>query len=173
MVDTLYSSNLTHHDNEVCNLLHSASHTLLSLLMKYYNDYDGYREVSESSNNLQFHNEYGLSLKVPKEWNVFGVIDLFIDKLQREHNSAILIIYSNSASYKTLLSVAGDRASYISWHEIFTARQLVHTDASQIKYVRSVISASDVVLFMSPPYHINEVIEQVRAFTDGCLILID
>lgn len=155
---------------ETVGVVDSFTHPLYDLLLSYYKDYHTYRELNEDLENNQFHIEHGLTIKVPSRWPLRGAIKHVVNSLGTEK---LLVIYSTSNVYRDMQKAIGDRAEYISWHEIFSAMRLTSSDATLMRRVRTKLSEASLTFFVDAPTSIMDVLDQVRGFSNGCLIVIE
>ena len=89
-----------------------------------------------------------------------------------ESKGGMLIVYSNSASYKEAFAILGDESWYISWHEIHTAMQISPSDPSYMRRARDLLSSSILTILIDLPSTFSDVLNQIRANSNGCLISI-
>jgi uncharacterized protein YegP (UPF0339 family) len=85
---------------------------------------------------------------------------------------AVLIIYSDTANYRQIYEVLGNNAQYMAWTEIYTAMHRATEDVRLIQHVKDVISNAQLTIFMNAKAAARDVIEQVKKFADGCLIIL-
>lgn len=151
---------------------------LPNILCSYFLESLNLREYNDDTSNLDFHRRYGLTLQVPEHWDVVSAATEVAALAHDAEGGAqsgrkkVLIIYSNSLSYKTAYASIGEIASYISWHEIHTAMQISVSDPSYMRRVRDLIGSSHLTILFDPPSSLPEVLNQIRAETPGCLIAI-
>lgn len=150
-------------------------HPLVELLLAHYRDSREWKEARSDLSPAAFNREFGLLIQGPSEWPYKEAVRKVCDEAISLGASSIGVIYGSTAEYDRLSKfLASDsrlkHLFYISWQEIYSAMQLVSNDARLLQTIRDRLTEADVVFFMGAPLPVVEIIEQVRAFCDGCLI---
>lgn len=144
-------------------------HPLKSLLDLYISEYENDREEHLDLSSLQFHRTRGLTLTIPQRWPLLEVLNSI---LEESSSSKVVMIFSTAAAYRELFNVFDDRVEYISWYEIFTGMQVASTDIRHIQRIKTILSQADLTFFIDPPSSLHNVTDQVRGYTENCLVVI-
>ncbi len=147
-------------------------HPLTQLLMKYCEEYPDCKDQHLDLPNQAFHQQFGLAIQVPSSWPVLESMKhvLEANSFQR---SKTAIIFSTIADYQNLHEAfGGDDIQYFSWHELFSGLHLANTDIRHIRKVKNMLTEASYVFFLDPPEAISTVLEHVRGFTNGCLVIL-
>lgn len=153
------------------------NHPMIQLLLAHYRDSVHWKEQRQDLSPASFNREFGLTIQGPSEWPYKEAIKAVTEAAieTRAHN--VVIIYGSTAQYDAIskfLESGGINTSYVSylsWQEIYSAMQLVNNDARLIQGIRDKLSEANLVFFVGAPVAVPEIIDQVRAFCDGCLII--
>lgn len=166
-------------------------HPLISLLKHYYDNWS----TDDDANTLLFQKQYGLSMDIPSNWPYIDGVTILTkcaldDLLNFEANKAVrdsstmirhrwdatsvVIIYPSCKIYSTIYERLGDQSSvkYISWHEIYVAMNTARDDNRELSRVRSMLSESQLTIFVGAPNGLPELADQVRKMCPGRLIII-
>lgn len=152
-------------------------HPMIQLLLSYYEDSLRWKEQRQDLSPAGFNRDYGLTIQGPSEWPYNEAIKALAESAIQQRAASVVIIYSSTSQYDGISKflekndVVTHKVSYLSWQEIYSAMQLVNNDARLIQGVRDRLSNASLVLFMGAPSGVPEVVDQVRAFCDGCLIV--
>ncbi len=163
-------------ETEAVTEIDDAGHPLVKLLLSHYQNFRQWKEARVDLSPAAFNREFGLLIQGPSEWPYTSAIRAVCDEAISLRASNIVIIYGSTAQYDKISKFLGasesrsNHVSYMSWQEIYSAMQLVANDARLIKTLRDRLASADVVFFMGAPLAVTEIIDQVRAFCDGCLI---
>jgi hypothetical protein len=148
-------------------------HPIIQLLVKHYRDFRKWKDARADLSPAAFNREFGLLIQGPAEWPYVDAVHQVCKQAITEGASSVDIIYGSTAQYDKISKTLYDSQNilfYMSWQEIYTAVQLVGNDARLLQTIRDKLSKADLVFFMGAPLAVTEIIEQVRAFCDGCLI---
>lgn len=143
---------------------------LFDLIKRYCEDYAVLRENNLDLSNVAFHRRYGLFLQVPASW---ALLEIAVSVLKSSEKPNNMVVFSSSSSYRYLYDTLpqDDTMQFLSWHEIFSAMHTASTDARYVQKIKLMLSSADLVLFVDPP-SITEVLDQVRGFVSGCLVVL-
>lgn len=146
---------------------------LQELIQYYWNNYPSLRDENQSLDNRQFHNKFGLVVKSPWEW-IPSVEKLWEGKSAPE---STIMIYPNSTVYSNLYNVfltkTEKNITYISWQEIYWAINTSSKDVRSMQNIKKMIMESDLVLVCCASQVDEDVIENIKTFTNGCLICLN
>lgn len=145
----------------------SISFALKNLIVEYCKAYPQLRQNNESLSNLDFNMECGLKIKVPKEWGPDAAIADVIKQFR-----GVLIIYTTALHYEELFEIAGDRAKYISWHEIYYAIYNKSRDVRPLQKVNRELD-TEVVVVSNTSNVDQETLCHIQTFATGCLICLE
>lgn len=154
-------------------------HPLIQLVRYYCENFPLVKREHEELDNLSFHRQYGLSIGIPSDWPYVETINETLqafETLSTASSRKYVIIYSSSSMYSQIssaLAVPPKMAdiSYHAWQEIYVAMDRASKDTREIKRFSLLLSAADVVFFCGAPSSIPEVLDQVRGFCEGCLVI--
>ncbi len=152
------------------------THPLVDVLKFYCKESQSDRDANEDLSNLDFHRKFGLHLHVPSSWPMLpSVVNLLMSVGGRDN---VVIIYPSTAVYTSMSDSINDCAvhmcsvNYFAWHELYVAMDRVNSDASGMMKFKMLLNNADLVVFLGAPSTICEILDQVRCFCDGCLILL-
>lgn len=151
------------------NFVIEDQHPFIKQMIFYYRQYDALREECQSLSSYSFQSQEGLRMDVPSSWPITQAIRATCDLVTK---GAVLIIYSDTANYRQIYEVLGNNAQYMAWTEIYTAMHRATEDVRLIQHVKDVISNAQLTIFMNAKAAARDVIEQVKKFADGCLIIL-
>jgi hypothetical protein len=163
-------------ENRLMKVQDMDEHPLIRLLLSHYQDSVYWKEVRADLSPAGFNREFGLTIQGPSEWPYHEAIKIVADEAIANKATSVVVIYGSTAQYDAISKVIDSeslvsRVSYLSWQEIYSAMQLVNNDARLIQIVRNRLAEANLVFFVGAPLGVSEVIDQVRAFCDGCLII--
>lgn len=151
-----------------------AKHALHELIGTYYDGFADLKEKHEDEGNLSFQQSYGLVVQAPKTW---PVIEVAVDALNLElhHSNYAMLIYSSTQIYQQVYHGLSDPDDvyYLSWHEIYVAMGRSSTDARELLEIKRKISSMRLIVFLGASSAYPEVVDQIRMFCSGCLILLN
>ena len=151
-------------------------HPLIELLVAHYQDSVRWKESRGDLSPAAFNREYGIVIQGPVRWPYLEAIKAVCNEAVNEGAANIVVIYGSTPQYDLISKGLGSDPSrdaflaYMSWQEIYSAMQLVNNDARLLQGIRETLTKADLVVFMGAPLAVTEVIDQVRALCDGCLI---
>lgn len=152
-------------------------HPMIRLLLAHYRDSLHWKEQRQDLSPAAFNREFGLMLQGPADWPYHEAIRAVTESAIESKAASVVIIYASTAQYDGIskfLEKGGINTSYVSylsWQEIYSAMQLVNNDARLIQGVRDRLREASLVIFVGAPIAVPEIIDQVRAYCDGCLII--
>lgn len=138
---------------------------IYDLLKKYIKESRQNREENLDLNNLMFHQKYGLVMQLPHNWS-YNLLKIIQDTTEKT-----LIIFPSTAKYRILYEEIGEALTYISWHEIYTGMQMTPSDVRYIQRAKAILADAELTFFLDPPL-LPELIDQVRGYTNGCLVVL-
>lgn len=144
----------------------ATNHPFIQVLVYYYQSYDALREKYQSLSNRLFQTEYGFHLHAPNDWPYMNAVHAVCNIAKGD----VLIIYSNANSYREYYEILGDRASYMSWQEIYTDMHRSSLDARDIQRKKGIISESEVTFFLDASGVDPDILGFVKNCADNCLI---
>ena len=142
-------------------------HPLTQLVELYCDEYPALREKYLDLPSLQFHRDFGLLVKAPETWPVYKAIEVAVNKFTNT-----IIIYSAASSYRDLYEKFGDDVKYFSWHEVYTGMMIARSDVRSVHRIKGLLAEARLTIFLDPPNALPEVIDQVRGFSNGCLMVL-
>lgn len=147
-------------------------HPLTKMIDLYCAQYPALRETNLELSSLAFHQLYGLTLQVPRTWDVLPAIKEVLENNEYlASREKIVVIFGSTGAYRKLHKVFEERVTYFSWHEIFTGMHIAPSDIRYIQRAKAMLDSSDLTLFIDPP-PVAEVMDQVRGQAAGALIII-
>lgn len=144
------------------------THPLTQLVKMYCSQYEVLREENLDLQPMMFHKRYGLSIHVPRTWDILSTIEQVVES---SVDSKIVIIFGSTDSYRKIYNVLQEKVQYFSWHEIFTG---IHTATTDVRYIarsKALLSDADITFFVDPP-SMPEVLDQVCGQTTRCLVIL-
>lgn len=148
-----------------------------ALLLHYYKEFWALKNSHEDESNLSFNQNYGLMVQPPKSYPVIeSVVDL-VYEAEREKGDSVVIIYPSTTVYREV----ADRVDklkvdtpvhFFSWQEIYVAMDRSAKDVRAIGSVKERLADAGLVIFLGASQSYPDVIDQVRSFCTGCLIVI-
>jgi hypothetical protein len=151
-------------------------HPLVELLVAHYRDFVKWKESRGDLSPAAFNREYGVLIQGPARWPYLEAVRAVCDEAVGSGATSVVVIYGSTPQYDSISKNLGkneDRAKhlfYMSWQEIHSAMMLVNNDARLLQEIRNRLTKADVVFFVGAPLAVTEMIDQVRAYCDGCLI---
>jgi hypothetical protein len=147
-------------------------HPFIELLVTYYQDFKRWKEAHSDLSPAAFNREYGLLVQGPIRWPYIEGVQAVCNRTL-PNSACVVVIYGSTAQYDKLSKRLNshENLSYISWQEIYSAMQLVRNDVRLLQGIRDRLSSADVVFFLGAPLAVQEVIDQVKALCDGCLMI--
>ncbi len=161
--------------------MESKVHSIVEMLKTHWSEFAEQKEEHADLDPLTFNRKYGLYIDPPSTWpTIEAVVSTCFGASPED---SVLIIYPTTQSYKDvskLFSWYSENAqashpsnvSFISWHEIFSAMSRVSEDARILKRIKERLVDANLVFFLGASEAISDVINQVRGYCDGCLIII-
>ncbi|KKN26816.1 hypothetical protein LCGC14_0870750 [marine sediment metagenome] len=145
-------------------------HPVQEIIQKYLSDFETYKSENEDLSNLTFHRTHGFSLGCPEGWPLYESLALICSQTE---NDDIVIIYPSTPVYDKISSYMDENQdiSYFAWQELFAAMQMVHEDTRYIKQLKNTLAKADLVIFLGSSTAAREVVSQVQASVNGCLLL--
>ncbi len=150
--------------------LQVVEHPLCEMLKLYCGQYNALREEHLDLQNLEFHRRYGLYLHVPASWPVLESMNYIV---RNSRISKTVVIFSSATSYRKVFDLLENDVKYCSWHEIFTAMQLASTDIRHVQRVKTMLNDAELIIFVDPPTSLTDLLDQVRNYATGCLVILD
>ncbi len=150
----------------------SADAILSNILCAYFRESLNLREYHEDISNLDFHRRFGLLMQVPEHWDIYSALSSLLLAMKELQKKQMLVIYSNSVCYKETFAVLDDNVTYISWHEIHTAMLVAASDPSFMRRIRELLNSVSITVLIDLPSTFSDILNQVRADSNGCLISI-
>lgn len=158
----------------------NVAHPLADLLIRYYQEFDEFKEEHQDEAPLAFNQSYGLYIDVPSAWPWLDAVRSVVSLAYQEGDEKVVIIYSSTRSYDELSDAFYDdpRVStrnpivYISWHEIYTAMHMASKDSRLFKALRDKISSANLCIFVGATNAPADVVDQIRGLVEGCLIIL-
>lgn len=158
------------------------SHPLDELLKRYIDDFKDFKKNNEELDNIAFHRNYGLQIDPPVKWNVPASMKVAAEHAIINGFQNFVVVYSTTEVYNRAStemnkiqcdgSLYKMRVNYFSWHEFYSAAGRASEDMTYIRYLRNQLMDAEVVFFMGASTALNDVVDQIRASTTGCLILL-
>jgi len=150
-------------------------HPLLELLLTYHDEFCNLKEENRDLDSYAFNRCYGLSISVPNNWPLYDSIKAVIKhsmESQFPKEPGVVVIYHSSTAYRSLYDVKYS-THYFAWQEFYVAMDRAGKDARELKRFKHMLENADLTIFCGAPVAIPEVIDQVRAFCEGCLIVLE
>ena len=119
-------------------------------------------------NNMDFHAEYELRIKLPPEW---GIINELRDSVSECSVKEVAVLYSDTECYRksSQLDVVGKFCSFFELHSVLsTATQNVRP----LERIQEMVKKSDLVIVLDVSRCPEIVLNHIRNFANGTLILI-
>jgi len=153
------------------------THPLLDMMLLYFDHFRETKESNEELDNLNFHRQFGLTLSVPDHWPLLDSIQNIIrhsvdSELRRVGGDGTVVIYPSSRIYRDLYDNEQD-ITYFSWQEFYVAMDRAGKDARELKRFRHLLENANLIIFCGAPIGIPEIVDQVRGFCEGCLIVLE
>jgi len=159
-------------------------HPLSLLLSQYTAEYNDLRAEGVDLDNIRFHNTYGLAVSAPFSWPIHSsIIGVIIDerkKMTKWHNTIrYVIIYPSTSVYATLSKEMEDQfgdaefddVGFFAWHEFYVAMNRINEDVRYFNHFRTILQQAQYVFFLGSSTAMKEVVDHVKNYTDGCLIM--
>lgn len=156
-----------------------SKHPLAAMLCHYCDTFTARKQSHEDLDNLNFHRQHGLSVSVPNDWPIVECTKSVIRTLLLDGRKKVIIIYPSTPVYQKISDsiahmgfVDEPDLLYFAWQEIYVAMDRAGKDNREIQRFRQLLQEADLVLFFGAPLGIPEVVDQVRGFCEGCLIIL-
>lgn len=155
----------------------STLHPLVSLLEFYYDNHGPAKEKNVDLDNLNFHLQFGLVIKAPETWPLIPAMSSVVQKAV-SGNKSVSIVYSSTNVYHTLYNemkssgVDVNGVTFFGWTELYVAMDRNRKDSRELQRFRNILQSSDLCIFYGAPTGVPEIVDQVRGFCEGCLIVI-
>jgi hypothetical protein len=150
------------------------NHVLYDVLNQYTSDFNSLRDTTGDANNFDFHIKNGLFICVPVSWPVIDSVQGIILNSGNAKWNKFVIICSDLETQKSISGgLENSKVDYIIWHQIYTALKRVDEDTRYFKSIKEKLSVADLVLVVGKHDIMHEVLDQIRAHTDNCLIMIN
>jgi len=147
---------------------------LTDLFVKYLSDVTSIRSKSIDDNNVQFHRDYELRLKAPPDWCSEGSI---IDAIKNKKASFrdVVVIYSDTLCYRKFYNLTSNNEEifYASYYELHSAIINASQDIRQQKRIKDKIEDASIVVILEGSHCPDIVLNAIRQFTNGSLIILD
>lgn len=148
------------------------NHPFVGLVTYYLDEYEQLREEYRHLSNLEFHRTYGLRVDGPVSWPYSTVVKSLGDVAR-----GLTIIYSNVKIYEQCRDSLeqkerNETVGYMSYYELKDAIHEADRDHRLMDRFKEMLRGSKVVLFMGASVARLEVLDQIRHFTDHCLVLV-
>ena len=152
-------------------------HPLTSLLESYCKDFNVLKDQNQDLDNFRFQSRFGLSVTVPETWPLVDSVGKIVEYAgSMPYTGDIVIVYSSTKMYRSLLSTIKDGLPvvYFSWHEFYVAMDRVNKDARDLQRFKKALEKSPLTVFCGAPIQtMPEVVDQIRGFCEGCLIILN
>ena len=146
---------------------------LQDLFVRYLQDAPGLRDTCLDCDNITFHRENELRIKVPDEWDAANDVSAAIEKTELFATS-ILIFYSDTPNYRAVEAVFGrNPVKFHSFFELQCAIMDAIQDIRPQQRIAEEIKEANVVIIFDATRCSTVVLDAIRQFTNGSLILID
>ncbi len=148
------------------------THPLLDTMLLYFDHFREQKESNEDLDNLNFHRQFGLTLSVPDNWPLFESIQNIIRHSLDSGLHNIIVIYPSSTVYCDLYNEE-QNITYFAWQEFYVAMDRAGKDVRELKRFRHLLENAHLTIFCGAPIGIPEIIDQVRGFCEGCLVVLE
>jgi len=150
------------------------SHPMTVLLQQYITDFHKFKLQNEDLSNMMFNKMYGLYVNPPTEWPIAQIVSDTLSYVSKSGSKSFVIVYSSTDVYNKISDAIDQshQVTYFSWHEMYSAMMRAGQDISYIEHLKKQLRESDLVFFVGVSSAINEVIDQIKGSTVGCLIMI-
>ena len=147
------------------------------LLVQYFNNATQFRNDHIDSDNVSFHRENELKIKVPKSWDVHSrCIEALLESKSRNN---VYVLYSGTPCYANFhglveqISKNADYFKYCSFFELQCAIMNSHEDIRLQQRITQEIANSTIVVVLDAGGCTQAVLQAVRQYTNGSLVLIE
>lgn len=153
---------------------------LKDLFSKYIESAVDFRKTAVDLDNVQFHKSFELKIKAPVSWNAKqDVVDALT--LKKVHPSKIAVVYSNTSCYKEFCTIIKDSIDedtdneifFMSYYEFHYAIINSSQDIRLQQRIKDGLGAADVVVVLHSEGCPANILNAIRQFTDGVLIILD
>lgn len=148
-------------------------HPLPYMLCSYYDEYPILREQNQDLDNLNFHKQFGLCLGVPANWPLVSSIFNLVESI-KEDKASTVVIYPSTSAYNLMYDAfksTSKEITFFSWQELYVAMARAGKDSRELQRFRYILQGTNLAIFFGAPSGVPEVVDQVRGFCEGCLIV--
>lgn len=155
-------------------VVNNNSHPLTELLLFYYDNYRSLRREHEDLDNFVFHKQFGLLLGVPQDWPLIKSLARIISSSVNKSDE-VVVIYPSTAAFKMIHGELSEDSSivFFAWQEMYVAINRANKDTRELQRFRGLLQQASLTIFLGPPDGVPEIVDHVRGFCEGCLIIVD
>ena len=149
------------------------------LFKRYLDDIKAIKNENIDLNNLDFHCKFELIIKAPESWNLFWELcNAILEGNPEFYRESMCVFYSDTDCYrkavKSLDFEEEDKdIKLLSYYELHSAIATSSHDVRPQKRIQGFLSSSNVVIVLSASQCPDIVLNAIRRFTSGALILLD
>jgi hypothetical protein len=147
------------------------------LISVYLKDVFSYRSHCLDLDNVAFHQGNELQIKVSGRWYCYDALKESLDENDFfDSRNQVYVLYSDTRCYRRICKSLGDfydRVSFCSFYELHFAIMNSSQDIRPQKRITQKISESKIVVVLDFTKCTENVLNAIRQFTDGCLILLN
>lgn len=154
---------------------------LESVFVQYFEEYKNIRSDNMDVGNVEFHKKNELKIKTPEQWAIRDdLIDAIVSFSFKSNSSIpnVYVVYSDTSCYVDFYEkikqrkISGD-LKYGSYFELFYAISSSSQDIRMQQRMKSDIEAASIVVVLDSSKCPDIVLNAVRQFTNGCLVIIE
>lgn len=150
-------------------------HPLYNLIKFYIDNFKTLKNTHLDLATLDYNQNYSLSVDPPNDWPHVEILSSIVEYSKKVFDSPFKaeIIYSSVPMYDQLNKriLRDNMVSFLSWQEIFYAIHTSSNDSRGIRDLRDRLFNAKIVIVVGV-LHSSEVLDQIKANTDGCLIVL-
>jgi len=151
-------------------------HPFTDMLKQYVIDFKDFKESHEERSNSDFNSLYGLSIDPPLGWPIAESLNAAMLVAISQGCNNFVVVYSSTEVYNKAvgamenLNLDGKYVTFFSWHEFYSAAGRAAEDMTYIQRLKQLLREADLVFFLGASTALNDVVDQIKSSTTGCLI---
>lgn len=152
------------------------THPISEVIVRYLQDFPSLKRDNVDLDNLSFHQQYGLFMDCPQSWPLYEwlrLMDYSPPKTMDDYQN-IVVVYSSTAVYNEVSEVVRQKSwstvEYFSWQEFFATMHMINDDTRPLRELKTSLAKADLVIFLGVSSAIKDVVSQIQAAVNGCLL---
>jgi len=157
-------------------------HELHGILAAFIRTFPDNKESNLSLSNTEFHDSYGLEMKVPSHWPLLDAIVSVINEFTQvpavrkpgSENKKVILFYPTVDVYNQVSPQIDSSVeiNYVLRADMFMAVYQASEDARTIQRLNEEIKRADLIVWYGSPTRSPNVVDYVKRFCSGCLLVV-